>query len=512
VTVPSPPLLPSTPAYLRFQAARRGAAGGLVFAGRRLTYGELADAVDGLSRWLVARGVGAGDPVGVMAANVPLMVAATWAVWGIGAVAVPIGVRSTDEEAARLLGHARARMVVCDPARVDVARAAAGRAGAAAAVCAADVPLSPRIVRRAPRGRPRSPRVPRGDDLAVIAYTSGSTGAPKGVLVTHTNVLWAALACGQARGDAADGVGACLSPLTHTPVFVAHLLCRVLVGATAVLVERFDLDAVLELVERHDVTDLPLIGGMVFDVVARPALPDGVRRSVRKVSVGGAATPMEAKRGLADRFPDAEIIEAYGQTESTDGILMARGRTVLERPGTVGRMNPHVHVAVLGPDGREAAVGDVGELVVRGPTVMRGYLRDPSATRRALAHGWLHTGDLGRRDADGWFWITGRVKDLIITGGENVSPVEVEAVLRAHPDVADVAVIGTPHPRWGEQVTAVVVRRQGAAVDGEALVAFAGARLAGFKKPRRVEFVAALPRNAANKVQTHVLKAEFGGA
>lgn len=508
----SSPLLPSTPAFLRFQAARRGPAGGLVSGGRRMPFGELADAVDVLARWLVARGVGAGDPVGVMAANVPLTVAATWAAWGVGAVAVPIGVRSTAEEAARLLGHARARMVVCDPARADVARDAAARAGAAAVVCAAAAPFAPRIVRRAARVRVRGARVPRADDLAVIAYTSGSTGAPKGVLVTHANVLWAALACAQARGDDSDGVGACLSPLTHTPVFVAHLLCRVLVGATAVLVERFDLDAVLELVERYDVTDLPLIGGMVFDVVARPAVPDGVRRRVRKVSVGGAVTPMDAKRALADRFPDAEIIEAYGQTESTDGILMARGRTVLERPGTVGRMNPHVHVAVLGPDGREAAVGEVGELVVRGPTVMRGYLRDPAATRRALAHGWLHTGDLGRRDGDGWFWVTGRVKDLIITGGENVSPVEVEAVLRTHPDVADVAVIGTPHPRWGEQVTAVVVRREGTALDGEALVAFAGARLAGFKKPRRVEFVAALPRNAANKVQTHVLRAEFGGA
>jgi acyl-CoA synthetase (AMP-forming)/AMP-acid ligase II len=126
--------------------------------------------------------------------------------------------------------------------------------------------------------------------------------------------------------------------------------------------------------------------------------------------------------------------------------------------------------------------------------------------------GWLHTGDLGRADADGYVWITGRVKDLIITGGENVSPAEVEAVLRDHPDVADVAVIGTPHPRWGEQVTAIVVRREGAALDGDALGAFAGARLAGFKKPRRIEFVATLPRNAHNKVQTHVLRQRFAGA
>jgi acyl-CoA synthetase (AMP-forming)/AMP-acid ligase II len=172
-------------------------------------------------------------------------------------------------------------------------------------------------------------------------------------------------------------------------------------------------------------------------------------------------------------------------------------------------MNPHVHVGIRRPDGSLAGADEEGEIVVAGPTVMRGYHRDRVATAAALRDGWLHTGDLGRRDADGWFYLTGRVKDLIITGGENVTPLEVEEVLRTHPDVADVAVIGTPHPRWGEQVTAVVVRRPGTTVAPGDLTAFAATRLAGFKKPRRVEFVAALPRNAYNKVQTHVLRRQF---
>jgi acyl-CoA synthetase (AMP-forming)/AMP-acid ligase II len=171
-----------------------------------------------------------------------------------------------------------------------------------------------------------------------------------------------------------------------------------------------------------------------------------------------------------------------------------------------------VHVAIRRADGALAEPDEEGEIVVGGPSVMQGYHRDSVATAAAIRDGWLHTGDLGRCDGDGYFFITGRVKDLIITGGENVSPAEVEAVLRAHPDVADVVVIGTPHPRWGEQVTAVVVRRSGAALDGEALGAFAGTRLAGFKRPRRIEFVAALPRNAYNKVQTHLLRAQLGGS
>ncbi len=502
-------LLPTSPAYLRLQHARRGDQGGLVFAGRHLPYGELADAVDGLTAWLARRGCGAGDHVGVMCANEPAMVATLFALWGLGAVAVPLAVRSTADEAVRLLDHARARAVVADVARAEIARAAARGAGVSAFVCQPTLPLSPRVLVRGRPARARTPRPPRPEATAVLAYTSGTTGAPKGAVITHANLWWAALACGQARGDVTEGVGACLSPLTHTPVLVSHLLCRVLVGATAVLLERFDLAAVFAAVERHGITDLPLIGAMVADVVVQGDVPAAVARTVTKVSVGGAPTRMEAKRALAGMFPHAEIVEAYGQTESTDGVAMARGTSVFDHEGTVGCPNPYVVVAIRRPDGALAARGAEGEIVVRGPTVMQGYYRDRAATAATIRDGWLHTGDLGTQNAAGYLFLTGRAKDIIISGGENVSPGEVEDVLRTHPAVADVAVIGTPHPRWGEQVTAIVVRRDGLVVDGETLASFAGTRLAGFKRPRRIEFVAALPRNAANKVQTGVLRQQF---
>jgi acyl-CoA synthetase (AMP-forming)/AMP-acid ligase II len=497
---------PTSPALLRLQAMRAEASGGLFFAGRRIAWGELADAVDELAAWLARRGIGAGSRVGLLAANEPALVAMLYAVWGMGGVVVPIAVRSTAEEAARLLEHARAGALLCDPPRIECARDAAASVGVAAHVCAADLPLAPRVLRRgAPTRTSSGPR-----SLAAISYTSGTTGTPKGVMLTHENFLWATLACAQARGDSPASLGSCLSPLTHTPVLVSHLLCRVLLGAGAVLFERFDLASVLEAVERHGVTDLSLIGGMVFDVVQAGAVPPAVLRTVRKVSVGGAPTPMEAKRALARIFAGAEIIEAYGQTESTDGVTMARGTSVFDREGTVGCPNPHVVVAIVRPDGSRAAPGEAGEIVIGGPTVMAGYHRDRASTAAVVRDGWLHTGDLGQRDGDGYLFLTGRLKDLIITGGENVSPAEVEDVLRTHPEVADVAVIGTPHPRWGEQVTAIVVRRAGATIDGDGLAAFAGTHLAGFKKPRRIEFVAALPRNAANKVETGRLRRQFG--
>ena len=502
-------LLPTSLDFLRLQARRRGDAGGLFFGGHQLTYAEIAHGAERLAAWLAKRGIGDGDHVAVMSANNPVMVASTFAIWAIGGVTVPIAARSTAGEVAHLLAHSRARAVLSDGARADVARDAAAATSLPAYAAEPGLPFDAKVVRRAPGRLRRAAAAPRADALAAIAYTSGTTGAPKGVMVTHANLFWSTLACAQARGDRSTAVGACISALTHTPVFVSHLLCRILLGASAVLLEKFDLPSLLDAVERFRITDLPLIGGMVFDVVAMSSIPDRVRASVEKVSVGGAPTPMEAKHSLAALFPGAEIIEAYGQSESTNGVAMARGTSVFDHPGTVGSVNPHVVVAVRRSDGRLAAIEEEGEMVIGGPTVMRGYYRNRQATAAALRDGWLHTGDLGRRNAAGYLFITGRVKDVIITGGENVSPGEVEDVLRQHPDVADVAVIGTPHPKWGEQVTAVVVPRAGARPEAVALAAFAGTRLAGFKKPRRIEFVTALPRNAANKVQTSVLKEQL---
>ena len=510
---------------------RIGAAGGII-AGEHLTsYAALSDGAGELAAWLAKRGIGAGAHVGLLAGNGAAIVAMYYAVWGIGAVAVPISARSTSDEAALLLEHGRAAALLCDEERAEVAREAGKRTEVAVYSV---VPLSPREragVRGAQPGRARlrgtswlrgtvlvrgatrrsaPPRPPRPHDLASITYTSGTTGSPKGVMITHGNFLWSALACAQARGDRQETVGAVVSAVTHTPVLVSHVLCRILLGSTIVVFPRFDAAAVLAAVERHRITDLSFIAGMVFDVLAAGNVPAGVRRIVEKVAVGGAPTPMSAKRALAEMFDRAEIIEAYGQSESTASVTMTRGKAVFERAGTAGRANPHVAVRIRRPDGTFAAPDEEGEVVIGGPTVMRGYYRNRAATAQALREGWLHTGDRGRLDADGYLYLTGRIKDLIITGGENVAPREVEDVLRRHPDVADVAVIGTPHARWGEQVTAVVVRRPGASVDGEALAEFAGRSLSGFKKPRRVEFVDRLPRNAARKVLVNELKERFG--
>ncbi len=499
-------LLPTSTDFLRLQAERWRNTRGLIFRDRLCSYGALAEFAEQLAEALAGVGCGRGARLAFRASNSPLTVASYYAAWALGSTAAPLSVRATGEELLQALEHLDVHALILDPRSVMSLETLWRQLPIPVLEVREEPGGEIRIVhqRSAPANRP-GPLRPR-ERIAVLAPTSGTTGRPKAVMLSHTNLFWSSLACASARGDNGTEVGAALSLLSHTPVFVSHVLCRILFGANVVLFPRFDLDELFWATERHGITDFTLIGGMVADVIERGRVPETVESRVRKLSVGGTFTPMEAKESLRSIFRHAEIIEAYGQSEATDGVTMARGNEVFERPGTVGRQNPHILVRVRRQDGNWAVAGEEGEIVVRGPTVMRGYWRDPQATRYALRSGWLHTGDLGRQDGEGFFYITGRIKNLIITGGENVSPIEVEEVLRKHPAVADVAVLGTPHPKWGEQVTAVVVRRPGANVDAKDLVDFAGQHLAGFKKPRRVEFVTSLPRNATNKVDLVALK------
>jgi acyl-CoA synthetase (AMP-forming)/AMP-acid ligase II len=460
-------------------ARRRGRSWApIVEDARRTDVVALDEAASSVAADLVRHGVTPGARIGLAVENSAPHIAAMFGVWRAGAALVPLNPRLTSGEADALLAHAGAVRTLHVDARSGEHRSAALSAGSAAA--------------------------PAEHDVAVVAYTSGTTGRPKGVLLTHANMLWAAAALIKTRRDSERSVAAVVSPLCHNPIFVSHYLARLLSGGTVVL-GAFEPQRIVRLIRDEGVTDLPLVPAMIGPLLESPDLTDVSR--VAKVSVGSALTPMEIKQTLATRFPNADILEAYGQTESTDGLTLTVGREALQKPGTVGRPHALFAMGVVSPAGAPCAPGEAGEIVAQGPTVMRGYLGDDEATAAALRGGWLHTGDLGRIDEEGYVYITGRLKEIIITGGENVSPEEIEAVLARHPAVAEVAVFGAPHERWGEQVTAAVIARGPLSCDE--LREFARPHLAGFKLPRELLVVEALPKTSAGKVKRRELRDEL---
>jgi acyl-CoA synthetase (AMP-forming)/AMP-acid ligase II len=468
----------------------------IVFGELARTHDELHDRAERLAGALAERGVGRGDRVALLLHNGLEFPESLLACHVLGAVAVPVNFRLAADEIAYILADSGAAGLIAgaglEAPPLDGWTLETGAAYEAAIAAAAPV---------------REPAALVEDDPALMCYTSGTTGRPKGAVLTHGNLVAGTLSWIHEMRAGADDVWLSGQPLFHIGG-INGLLPFLTLGATSIVTPTtgFDPEAALERIERHAVT-MCIFVPTQWEVLCRSERVATLdRRRLRVAMWGASPAPRATLELMSATFPEAEIVSAYGQTEMAGATTLLKGVDATRKMGSVGRPMLGVELRLVEDCGRDVGPGAVGEVVYRGPTVMAGYHGRPEATAEAFAGDWFHSGDLATRDDEGYLWLVDRKKDLIVSGGENVYPAEIERVLREHPAVQDAAVIGVPHPRWVETPLAFVVLAGEA--DEAALIAHCRGRLAGYKKPSAVVFVADLPRNAAGKVLKRELREE----
>ncbi len=478
----------------------------ITFDGHTTSYGELLDRIDRLAAELAAGGVGRGDRVGYLGLNDPMFLITLFAAARIGAVFVPLNYRLTAAELGYILADAGVHTLLADTRHAAAAGPVLTEAGVRRALALSAVPgWEPLPDLLANRGRLAAPVCPRSGEVAVIMYTSGTTGRPKGAMLTHGNLFWNNVNALLSFDVSQDDVSLVAAPLFHIGGLNVTTLVTLQKGGQIVLMPAFDPGQALKLIAEYRVTTMFGVPAMFLFMSQVPEFAAADLSSVRFLICGGAPVPeilisRYGQRGIA-------FVQGYGLTETAPLALVLRADEVSVKAGAAGHaVLPLSDVRLVDAENNPVAPGERGEICVRGPQVMAGYWHNREATDAVIdAGGWFHTGDIGQADQDGYVYVVDRLKDMVITGGENVYPAEVEAVLYHHPAIAEVAVLGTPHEQWGEAVTAVVALNPGAALTLEELSAFARDKLAGYKIPLRLEFVDALPRNPAGKVLKYQL-------
>jgi O-succinylbenzoic acid--CoA ligase len=499
------------PDWLRQRAASTPERLALICRDECISYAELDRAVDVCARRLRDAGVAAGARVAILAGNGAGFAIAVHAVARAGAVLVPLNLRLTPAELVWQLADCHATHLVHDASRSDFARSLAVGTAALQLLglerLTARPEVHPELSRRDLEGRANMRSQEVRFDLAAthsIIYTSGTTGRPKGALLTYGNHFWSAAGSALNLGlRPEDRLLACL-PLFHVGG-LAILLRSVIYGTTAVVHESFDPARVNAAIDNDGVTIVSVVANMLQRMLAErngKLYPP----TLRCVLLGGGPAPEPLLRDCAAL--GVPVVQTYGLTEAASQVATLAPEDALRKLGSAGKPLFGTEVSILAADGAICAADLPGEIVVRGPTVMPGYLNSPGETARALDGGWLHTGDVGYVDSEGYLYVLDRRDDLIVSGGENVYPAEIEAVLQSHSEVVEAGVYGAADERWGQTPVAVVVLRDGSGVTAEDLVAFCRERLAAYKTPSRIVFAPSLPRNAAGKLVRNELRNE----
>jgi len=506
----------------------------LVWRDRRHSYAEIDDAVNRTANALAARGIGKGDRVALLSHNNHAFVVLVFAAARLGAILVPVNFMLKAGEVAYLLGHSGAIALVVEDALVPVAQQALeqiakeSRHGVAPgqAIGAADPAVRLKAV-IPDRGDPvpagwenvddwmndadaSRPEAAVGDDEPLqLLYTSGTESRPKGAALSSRNLVAQYVSCivdGEMRGE---DIEVHALPLFHCAQLHCFLSPGLYLGATNILLPGADPAALLAAIEAEQATKLFCPPTVWIALLRHPDFDRRDLSSLRKGYYGASIMPMEVIRELSERLPDMRLFNFYGQTEMSPVATVLKPEDQLRKLGSAGRACINVETRIVDDDDQPVPAGTVGEIVHRGPHIMLGYWNDPDRTAEAFRGGWFHSGDLGVVDDEGYLRVVDRKKDMIKTGGENVASREVEEVLYQHPAVAEAAVFGTPHPQWIEAVTAAIVCRAGSSVTSDELIAHCRERMAGFKTPKRIVFVEALPKNASGKILKRELRQQL---
>ena len=487
-----------------------------IFEDRVFTFTEQRDRVARLAGGLQALGVGSGDRVAMLALNSDRYCEYYLAVPWAGAVLNPVNVRWSAAEIVYSLTDSGTSVLVVDDAFVaTVSEIRDGYSGLRAVVYCGEQATPDGMVGYEDliaTSVPIDDSFRGDDDLAGVFYTGGTTGFPKGVMLIHTNLVSAALGA-LSSGTCVSRNGRLLhsAPMFHSADFAAWMQQTIL-GGTHVMLPAFDPAEVLATIEQHRVTDVALVPTLIQRLVDHPDFGGYDLSSVRTVLYGGSAIAPAVLSRTMTRLPSARLGQVYGMTElSTVATLLASEDHFLDGPNadrlrSAGRAAPHAQIRIVGTDGHEAPTGHTGEIIVRGSHTSPGYWNRPEETSATFRDGWVHTGDAGHLDACGYLFVDDRIKDMIVTGGENVYSAEVETAICEHEAVATVAVIGLPDPQWGERVHAVIVLRNGASATTDDIRRHTKRLIAGYKAPRSVDFVDALPLSGAGKVLKRTLR------
>ncbi len=480
---------------------------------RPITYREWSRTVNRTARFLQERlGVQKGDRVAILAKNCVEYLDLWFALGRIGGIMQTLNWRLTPYELEKLLTDGAPVALVYGSEFIPQVNALRGKIPNLRYYVTLGEKASPEDILFSEREAFSDDPLPEvdldWDTPWVICYTGGTTGLPKGAVLTHRSITANAVNTVVSWGLTPDDVAILNAPLFHSGglnVFTAPL---VYIGGTSIVCKEFDPDQVFDLIRDAGVTVFFGVPTMFIMLQQHPRWEEADFSRLKIVISGGAPCPMPVFEKFWERGVNFKT--GYGLTEAGPNTFWLPPEDVRRKPGSVGFPLFHIDVKIVREDGTECGPDEVGELLIRGPHVCAGYWNNPEATAEAFKGGWLHTGDLAKRDAEGYYYIVGRIKDMFISGGENVYPAEIESVLYSHPAVAEAAVIGIPDPKWGEVGRAIVALRPGASVTEEELLDFCRERLARYKVPKSIIFVDALPKTGAGKIDKERLKKEYG--